>query len=62
VTPERREAVGYLKEEHELSERRACEAVRLSRRAFRYVPQALHPGEYKEEQEHSYPKTPLQSQ
>jgi putative transposase len=40
VTPERREAVGYLKSEFELSERRACEAVSLSRRAFRYVPQA----------------------
>ena len=29
-----------MKEEHFLSERRACEAVRMSRRAFRYVPQA----------------------
>lgn len=40
MAPERREAVGFLKEEHELSERRTCEAVKLSRRAFRYVPQA----------------------
>jgi len=39
VTPERREAAGYLKSEHLLSERRACEAVSLSRRVFRYKPQ-----------------------
>lgn len=32
--------MGYLKSEHLLSERRACEAVSLSRRAFRYMPQA----------------------
>ena len=38
MTAERRESVGYLKSEHELSERRACKAVSLSRRAFRYVP------------------------
>lgn len=39
MTPERREAAGYLKSEHLLSERRACEAVSLSRRVFRYKPQ-----------------------
>lgn len=33
-------AAWYLKTEHELSERRACEAVSLSRRVFRYEPQA----------------------
>jgi putative transposase len=38
VTAERREAVGYLKSEHWLSERRACSAVELSRTAYRYAP------------------------
>jgi putative transposase len=38
VTAERRESAGYLKSEYLLSERRACEAVLISRRVFRYVP------------------------
>ena len=33
---ERREAVGYLKIGHEMSERRACGAVEISRTAYRY--------------------------
>ena len=36
-TSERREAVGYLKGEYEMSERRACRAVEITRRVFRYV-------------------------
>lgn len=39
MTAERRESVGYLKSEHILSERRACEAVLISRRVFRYSAQ-----------------------
>lgn len=39
VTPSRLEAVGYLKTEHDLSERRACEAVLISRRVYRHSPQ-----------------------
>jgi putative transposase len=42
VTAEKREAVGYLKAGYEMSERRACEALRLSRSVYRYRPQ---PGE-----------------
>lgn len=40
MTAERREAVGYLKSWYEISERTACEAVLISRRAYRYAPQA----------------------
>jgi putative transposase len=38
VTAEKRESVGYLKSEYILSERRACEAVLISRRVYRYEP------------------------
>lgn len=38
MTVEKREAVGYLKSEHWLSERRACGAVELSRTVYRYQP------------------------
>ena len=41
---ERREAVGYLKSEHLMSERWACEAVSLSRRVFRYEPRERDDG------------------
>jgi len=40
VTVEKREAVGYLKGEYAMSERFACEAVRLSRTVYRYKPLA----------------------
>jgi putative transposase len=40
VTAERREAVGYLKGEHRMSERSSCESVRLSRTVYRYKPLA----------------------
>ncbi len=35
---EKREAVGYLKIGHEMSERTACSAVEISRTAYRYEP------------------------
>lgn len=38
MTGHRREAVGYLRIEHEMSERRACGAVELSRSVYRYKP------------------------
>ncbi len=38
MTIEKREAVGYLKGEHEMSERRACWAVEISRTTYRYAP------------------------
>lgn len=38
MTAERREAVGYLKIGHEMSERLACHSVEISRTAFRYEP------------------------
>lgn len=38
VTAEKREAVGYLKTEHRISERRSCEALAISRTAYRYEP------------------------
>lgn len=37
MTGERREAVGYLKSEFEMSERRACDAAEISRRVYRYL-------------------------
>ncbi len=40
MTAEKREAVGCLKSEHEMSERWACEAVDLSRTVYRYRPLA----------------------
>lgn len=45
MTAERRESVGYLKSEHCLSERRACEAVRISRRVYRYSRRGRSDGE-----------------
>lgn len=36
MTAEKREAVGYLKIEHEMSERKACVAIEISRTAYRY--------------------------
>ena len=36
MTAERREAVGYLKSEFEMSERRACGTAEISRRVYRY--------------------------
>ncbi len=40
MTTEKRASVRYLKSWYEISERTACDAVSLSRRAFRYAPQA----------------------
>ncbi len=40
MTAKRRESAGYLKSEYILSERRACEAVLISRRVYRYEPKA----------------------
>src|SRR5690606_20228064 len=40
VAAERRVAAWYLKTEHELSERRACGAVSITRRVFRYEPKS----------------------
>jgi putative transposase len=40
VTAEKREAVGYLRMEHWLSERRGCELVTLARTVHRYRPVA----------------------
>jgi putative transposase len=39
VTAEKREAVGYLKERREMSERGACGAIGFSRSVYRYEPQ-----------------------
>jgi len=38
VTGEKRDAVGYLKIEHDMSERKACVAVEITRTAYRYQP------------------------
>ena len=49
VTAERREAVGHLKTGHEISERRACVAVELSRSVYRYEPKARSDVEIQDE-------------
>ena len=38
----RRRLVGYLREQYEVSERRACRLIRISRKAVRYAPQRPH--------------------
>ncbi len=38
MTAEKREAVGYLKMEHVMSERQACEVIDISRTVYRYEP------------------------
>jgi putative transposase len=38
VTAEKREAVNFIKTEHEMSERWACETVEISRTVYRYEP------------------------
>jgi len=35
--PERRRAVTYLRNEHEVSERRACQVVSIHRSSYRHV-------------------------
>lgn len=48
MTAEKRDAVGYLKSEYEMSERRACDALRLSRNVYRYKAQPSEDSEIEE--------------